>query len=257
VLTAVGAIAALLRPDWRMKPRDAAFLALWFVSGYLVFSAIDLKDLRFTIFILFPIVALAVMPLDRLGPGRLGDIAAPAIGLAILALTLVEHPVPWIAGYRSAVDQVAERAPRGSAILFSGYRDGSFIFALRAREDRRDLRVLRADKLLLKIAVRRELGVEQMGYSEDEIADLLNRYGVHYVVAQTDFWKDLTEMQRLQTVLRSPRFEAVAHLPVPGNVPHQDRELVIYRNLGPVAPPGAAIQLDLPVIGRSIRGKLQ
>jgi hypothetical protein len=170
---------------------------------------------------------------------------------------LVQHPVPRIAGYREAVDLIADRAPAGSAVLFSGYRDGSFIFALRAREDRRDVRVLRADKLLLKIAVRRELGVEQMGYSEDEIADLLNRYGVRYVVAQPDFWTDLGEMRRLQAVLQSPRFEAIARVPVTGNVPHDDRELVIYRNLGPVAPPGGAIELDLPIIGRSISGTIE
>ncbi len=99
--------------------------------------------------------------------------------------------------------------------------------------------------------------VEEKGYSEDEIADLLNRYGVQYVVAQSDFWTDLTEMRRLQAVLRSARFEVVAHLPVTGNVPHQDQQLEIYRNRGPVAPPGAAIRLDLPIIGRSVSGKLE
>jgi hypothetical protein len=64
-------------------------------------------------------------------------------------------------------------------------------------------------------------------------------------------------MRRFDAVLRSNRFEEVARLPVTGNVPHADRELVIYRNLGPVAPPGAAIQLDLPMIGRSIRGTMK
>jgi hypothetical protein len=96
-----------------------------------------------------------------------------------------------------------------------------------------------------------------MGSSEDEIADLLNRYGVRYVVAQPDFWTDLGEMRRLQAVLQSPRFEAIARVPVTGNVPHDDRELVIYRNLGPVAPPGGAIELDLPIIGRSISGTIE
>ncbi|MBV8169477.1 MAG: 4-amino-4-deoxy-L-arabinose transferase, partial [Alphaproteobacteria bacterium] len=77
------------------------------------------------------------------------------------------------------------------------------------------------------------------------------------VVAQAGFWNDLGEMRRLEAVLASPRFEAVARVPITGNVPHDDRELVIYRNLGPVAPPGGAIQLDLPIIGRSIEGKIE
>jgi 4-amino-4-deoxy-L-arabinose transferase-like glycosyltransferase len=260
-LVGVGAVGAALRRSWRLPARDGWFLALWIVTGYLVFSAIDLKDLRFTIFILFPVVALAVVPLERFAAlaarRRRSAALVVAAGLAVVAWSLARHPVPWIAGYREAVDVVANQAPAGSTILFSGYRDGSFIFDLRARADRHDLRVLRADKLLLKFAVRRELGVEEKTYSEDEIADLMNRYGVRYVVAQSDFWTDLTEMRRLQAVLRSSRFEAVARVPVTGNVPHPERELVIYRNRGPVAPPGAAIQLDLPIIGRSIEGKVR
>ncbi len=256
-LAGVGTLGAALDRRWRLPRRDVWFLALWFASGYLVFSAIDLKDLRFTMVLLFPVVVPAVLLLDRLGPHRLGSLVAPAVALVIGAVSLALHPVPRIEGYGAAVDLIADRAPRGSTVLFSGYRDGNFIFGLRAREDRRDLRVLRADKLLLKVAVRREIGVQEMGYSEDEIADLLNRYGVRYVVAQPDFWTDLVEMQRLQAVLRSPRFEEVARLPITGNVPHVDQELVVYRNLGPVAPPGAAIQLDLPIIGRSIGGTIK
>ncbi len=255
-LAALGALGAATRRRWRVPRRDACFLGLWFVVGYTMFSAIDLKDLRFTIAILFPVVVLAVLPLEQLGRTIGGDFAALALALIVVAASLAAHPVPRIEGYQTAVDVIANRAPRGSTILFSGFRDGNFIFDLRAREDRRDLSVLRADKLLLKWGVRRELGVEEMGYSEDEIADLLNRYGVHYVVAQPGFWTDLAEMRRLQAVLRSRRFEEVAHVELTGNVPHPDRELVIYRNLGPVAPPGAAIQLDLPIIGRSIRGTM-
>ncbi len=97
-LAGIGLVGAAAMPRWRLPARDAWFLMLWFGTGYLVFSAIDLKDLRFTIFILFPVVVLAVMPLDRLARGMIGAIAAPAVGVALLALTLVEHPVPWIAG---------------------------------------------------------------------------------------------------------------------------------------------------------------
>jgi 4-amino-4-deoxy-L-arabinose transferase-like glycosyltransferase len=260
-LAAIGLAGMALWRAWRIPARDIAFLGAWFIAGYAFFSAMDLKDSRFSIPMLFPVVVLAALPFDRLGGGPLarGPLArltAVAAGIAVLALTLRYHPVPQIDGYQTAVDIVAQRAPKDSAVLFSGYRDGNFIFDLRARGDRPDLRVLRADKLLLRYAIRRELGVEQKGYSEDQIADLLGRYGVGYVVAQTGFWDDLAEMRRFESLLRSGRFEEVARVPVTGNVPHDDRELVIYRTRGPVAPPGETIQLDLPVIGRTIKGKV-
>ena len=153
-----------------------------------------------------------------------------------------------------AVAYVAAHAPQGDTVMFSGKRDGSFVFNLRARADRRDLGVLRADKLLLNVAVRRELGVGQSDDSEAQIADRINAAGVHYVVAQSDFWTDLRQMARLQAVLRSPRFEEVARIPVATNRPDEDKELRIYRNLGPVSDHPVRPDLDLPMIGRKIPG---
>ncbi|HLI21848.1 MAG TPA: hypothetical protein VKV32_12060, partial [Stellaceae bacterium] len=84
-------------------------------------------------------------------------------------------------------------------------------------------------------------------------AAMIDRYGISYIVAQDDFWTDLTEMRRLQDVLRSDHFVAVAEIPVVANVPTEDKLLHIYRNPH-AAPPGAALSIDLPIIGRSIEG---
>ncbi|MBV8168717.1 MAG: glycosyltransferase family 39 protein, partial [Alphaproteobacteria bacterium] len=117
VLLAVAGLAGAARwRSWRLPARDAWFLALWFVAGYLLFSAIDLKDLRFSMAILFPVVVAAVLPLDRLtgGDAAIRAIGPVAIGALALASSLVEHPVPRIAGYREAVDLIADRAPPDS-----------------------------------------------------------------------------------------------------------------------------------------------
>ena len=131
--------------------------------------------------------------------------------------------------------------------MFSGYRDGSFVFNMRAREDRRDLHVMRADKLLLGVAVRRELGVEQKGLSEADIAEAINANGVHYVVMQPGFWTDLEAMQRFERVMVSAQFEEVARIATPANHKAHETELVIYRNKGPVAqrPQGQRSVFDL------------
>ena len=66
--------------------------------------------------------------------------------------------------------------------------DGGFIFDMRLREDRCDLSVLRAAKLLLRVKQRRDLGVEQKNVTEAETAEMLNQHGVSYVVDQPNLW---------------------------------------------------------------------
>lgn len=250
-----GSVIAVRR--WRLPWKDSAFLCAWFGLGYIFFSSIDLKEARHSILILFPVVLWAVLFLYRIFEAPVARVAAMVLGISLAGTTLVWHPVPRVEGYAEAANFVADHAPRNSIVLFSGYRDGSFIFNLRTREDRKDLAVLRADKILLRIAVRRSLGVEEKLYSEEQIAELINQYGVHYVVAQTDFWTDLAPMARLQNVLHSGRFKPVARIPVHRNVPAEDNELVVYMNLGPVVDGPKRLRLDLPIIGRTVEGKVQ
>lgn len=252
-----GTLGAALALTANRRPSDRRFaviLAAWFAVGYAFLSLIDLKEARHSIYILLPIIFSAGYAMTRLLPERVAPACAVVAAFAYSINTLAFHPVPRVDGYREAAEFVAAVAPQNSVVLFSGKRDGSFVFAMRQLESRADLSTVRADKLLLRVAVRRELGVAEKAYSEAEIADLIGRLGAHYVVAQTDFWTDLEQMRRLQSALRSPRFEVVKRIPVTSNVPTEDRELVIYRNLGPVATGPIHLQLELPIIKRSVEG---
>ena len=229
---------------------DVSFLLSWLVLGYLFFSAIDLKEARHSVFILPPVLLLAAIGLNTLG-SRLQTMLLLLLAAVTLWQTLL-RPVHYVAGYDEAAAVIAELAPENGAVLFSGYRDGAFVFNMRTHEERRDISTVRADKLLLKVAVRRELGVEQKSYSEDEIVRLINEAGVHYVVAQRDFWTDLEVMKRLQTVLDSNHFEEVKRIMLPANYPAADKVLVIYRNRGALDKATPGMQIDLPIINQSI-----
>ena len=253
--------AALLAPLLALAGRrpqgfgrtDLALLGGWFVIGYIFFSLIDLKEARHSTAILPPLLIAAGLALQQL---RFA--AAPLALLLALGTGLYTWryaPVPQVAGYRQAALWMVHNAPKGSVILFSGKRDGSFIFNLRSLDPHRDYYVVRSDKLLLEVAVRRELGVTEKSLSEAQIGDLLDRDGIRYVVAQSDFWTDLDEMARLQDVLRSDHFVEVARIPVIANVPVEDRELRIYRNQHKVTPTANPLVLDLPIIGRSVEGE--
>lgn len=253
VLACLGLVYACLQ-TWRKSETVKAlpFWVMWFVVGYLFFSSIDLKEARHSVFLLAAVVFVAVWFLATLLPRKWATGALCLAVASTAATTVVDRPVFYVEGYAEAVDLIAKQAPRDSVVLFSGYRDGSFIFNMRAREDRRDLSVLRADKILLSVAVRRELGVEEKDLSEGEIAQTLNDNGVHYVVMQPGFWTDLEAMRRFERVMATPQFEEVARIATPANHKAHETELVVYRNLGKVGPKPDKLNIELKIINRTI-----
>ncbi|MET0104959.1 MAG: glycosyltransferase family 39 protein [Sedimenticola sp.] len=240
------------------RSKSPLLLLLWFIVGYLFYSAIDLKEMRHSIFILMPVAVAAGLAFHQLFAKRTwaGGIGIIIVGALSLSNTVASRPFNYVDGYKDVVHYVSTLAPRNSNILFSGYRDGAFIFDMRAYSGRPDLSIVRADKLLLKISVRRSLGVEQKRYSEDKISKLINNTGVHYIVAQPDFWTDLDQMAKLQRVLKSSQFEEVRRFKMRSNYNAQEKELVVYRNLGEVATGPVRITNELPIIGRKIQGTL-
>lgn len=252
LLAATWSALAAWGRGWRL-PRTAQTLVVgWFVAGYGFFSLVSLKEPRFTLLILFPVALAVVWMLARILPPRAAAAAALALGAGVFLHTLATRPVPTVIGYAEAAGWVATQAPDDSVVLFSGLRDGSFIFNLRSHEERDDLAVIRADKLLLSLAVRRTLGVEQVEISEPELRDRLNRLGVRYVVADPDFWSDLENMQMLQGILESAQFERLATIPVRSDLPYAEREIRIYRNLGPVAAEPEPFTMRLEMVDRTI-----
>jgi len=249
--TAVGLGLIMAR---RNSVSQYTILLLWFAIGYLFFSAISLKDTRFDVAVLFPIAMFAAIGMREL-LARWPRTAGPAIvvlGIVTFGLTYFGRPVQYVSGYREVTDYIAKTAPRNSVLVFSGYRDGSFIFSMRTHEERRDLWIIRSDKLLLKIAVSRSQGVQQKLMSADAIAKMLDDLGVRYVIAQPGFWTDLEAMRRFEEVLHSPHFELVRSFSMRANYHAQENEIVVYRNLGHIASRPADLKIDIPMINRTM-----
>ena len=240
----------------RGRIREYLPLILWLVIGYLFFSAIDLKEARHSVFLLLPLAIIAASGLSFLlrKQPMLANTLLLAVGLFTLGWTMVARPVQYVAGYRELSDYIAQVAPKHAAVVFSGYRDGSFIYAMRTHEERRDISIIRSDKLLLRIAVRRSLGVEQKLMSEDEIQSMLNGLGVQYIAAQPDFWTDLEAMKRFENVLHSSHFQKLRTFTMPANYPAQEKEIVVYKNLDPVSDKPRQLNIELPMIGKTVSG---
>ena len=142
--------SATTKDLWAMPAQDRLFWISWLVLGYLFFSAIDLKEARHDLFIFPPLILAAVLFVRHCASSPLAPVCLLLLAACVLIQTILFRPVHYVTGYAQAAAWIAENAPANSRVLFSGYRDGSFIFNMRTQEQRKDLSVLRADKLLLK-----------------------------------------------------------------------------------------------------------
>ncbi len=236
-------VLAALRRQWSLKRGETCLLLGWLVASYVALTLIDLKETRHGMLLMVPLVVLTAAALDQLLPRpawRLAGPGAAALGFAVMVWWM---PVQGATGYHEAAALVGKLAPRDGRIVFSGNHDGFFVFNVRALADRRDLAVVRADKLFLDITIQPELGLNPRQMEEEQVAGKLNRIGISYVVAVPDQWTEAPVMKAFQAVLESGRFTEVARLPVTG--PVGERVLVVYRNNGPLADPpepyGAAL----------------
>lgn len=255
VLAALFPMLALATRPKAGEARLVGLLAGWFLFGYLFVSAIGVREPRHALSLLFPLAMFAAFSLKRVLAERYAPAATLALGLGTFAYSVLYCPTPAIDGYGEVAAYVGQTAPEHAVILFSGYRDGNFIFDMRTEEDRRDISIIRADKLLLNVAVERLRGVQQKDYDEAAIGDLIKRVGTDLIVVQPGFWNDLTEMARFEAVLQTTSFEKVKSFEITGAIGHYDGNRIdIYRPLYPVDKTSSALQIEMPIIGGKFEG---
>ncbi len=255
LLAAIYCIGCIFRKEWRLPKPGLFFLLAWVVAGYAFFTVIAVSSQRYTIFLIFPLAFFSTLAIVRLLPIKIAPYVALLFAVASFSYFLVKRPVPHISGYREAAQYVCSVAPPNSVVVFSGWRDGSFVFNVRSLPECKNLTVIRADKLLLRVAIHRDLfGVRELGVAETKLKGMFGHFGVHYIVVEPNFWNDLESMQMLQRVLHEDQFKLLSKISAVNNREHNDSQLEIYENLAPVAQGKNTLRVELPVSGISIEG---
>ena len=256
-LAAVYCVGCIFKKDWRLPNTALFFLVVWVLSGYIFFTAIAVTSQRYTIFLVFPFVLFAILAIVRALPAKIAAYVALVFAVSSLGYTLVKRHVPRITGYREAAHYVCTLAPADSVVMFSGWRDGSFVFNVRVLQECKNLTVIRADKLLLRVAIHRDLfGVKELGVSEERLKWMLGHFGVHYIVVEPEFWNDLQSMQMLVRVVHQDQFKLLTTISAVNNREHNGSQLEIYENLAPLSQGKNVLRVELPVSGIAVEGKV-
>jgi hypothetical protein len=212
---------------------------------------------------MYALPALALLACRPLGKPVIKDGNIPRIALVLLAALAAWNmyaawikPHPYVTGYSQAAEFVAQQKDTG-LILFAGKHDGNFIFHLRALDPEKNKAVVRADKILVSMAVHKHFGTVSYVKSVEDVIRLIDRFGIGIIVIESRDVVDLPEFKLLAEAMDDQRFRMIEEIPILTNVSEfSDLSVRIYRYLEKKEQSGALV-IPLPHMGMEIKLKPQ
>ncbi|SEP36098.1 glycosyltransferase family 39 protein [Nitrosovibrio sp. Nv6] len=217
--------------------KQDVLIFLWIVTSY-IFTTIVIGPAnvhRYTIYVLPPLALLACMPLSQAAMANRNIRGIAFVLLATLAAWNVYsgsiRPHSYVSGYEQAAEFVTGQENTG-LIMFAGKHDGNFIFHLRALDPEKKKAVLRADKILVSMAVHKSFGTVSYVNSVEDVIQLIERFGVGIVVIESRDIVELPEFKLLAEAMKDRRFQMIKEIPIQTNVPEfADLSVQVYRYL--------------------------
>jgi hypothetical protein len=138
-------------------------------------------------------------------------------------------------------------------IFFDGGNNGNFTYFIRALDRDRSIFVLRGDKLLSSSALGKRNWLEVHAHSRQDIADILDKYGVADVIVEGIEISDVEIHHELRRFLDSGPFRLVKTIPIDSNIPGlQGNSLKVYRYLAAKPVTADRLELRVPLVGVTI-----
>jgi len=253
-LLAAAGILSLIRS--RQAPAGG-LLPLWFLAWTGFASLIAAKEPRYFFFALPPLAVWAAscagVYLARVSVGAV----ATALVAGLMLVSAWRSPPARLPRYDAAVHALLDRGD-ADLVLIDGVRDGQFVVDAYVDPVARSRIIpLRASKLLYARPARERFGLEEFVHSPQDVRQLLDRYGIRYVVMEsalprTEYAEADPPARAVlrETVADQNRFELLAVWPLRCTDPAwNDVELRLYRYRN--CPPRTASQITLPIPGMS------
>ena len=255
------AIAGILMANRASETRrEARFALTWFSLSYVWFSLASIKEPRYVLLLVPPVICLAVSGVlavcEWIGRWSRRD-GRRAIVPTLFAL-LVAHvamaffvQVPRIQGIPPIVSFIRQVAPR-ERVFYEGILSGIFSFYLRADDRDFNRGVVVANKLLYATKTEAKFGLVEIAVSTDDVVRRLrDKCGCRFLVVERQVGgenRDIAAVQMLRQVLRRDSFRLVRSF----HVGSRDvSDIDVYEQIGAVARP-SALELPFPVLGNGV-----
>ena len=188
----------------------------------------------------------------RAGPLKLTLAGATAAaGVAVALATPVEHRPDY-----GPVVQAHRDLIKGKVVLFSGLRDGDFVFAVRQHIPWRRSIIIRGSKLFYTCCVHPEVDFESRVSTNREVSELLDRYAFEHIFVERENKLKLAEDAILRNCLSTGdayRRVAVHPLPAESTPTYRAVTIDVYQATNPKTRVAKHFDIYLPNAARTIR----
>lgn len=227
---ALAVLGILLAFTWN-KREQAMIMMCWIFAGYATFTFFGQSEPRFAIYWFPPLVYFAVGVLTQFFQKpklRLAMRAAAVLVVSFLAVPAWSQQRPYISGYENVASRLVSQYHAG-IVLFDGKVPGNFVFYMRALDPQRHFLVLR--KSLYADDIRSAASSEELLHNKDELADLLRRDGIRFVVVSENYPLRFGVQRILREQLQSDQFQLLGRFPITTNEPSwKNDSLLLYEN---------------------------
>lgn len=253
VLGGIVAFGRLGRMQW--------LLIAWVFVAYVMVTTTDLKVPRFFYVGVFPIAAWSGVGLAALCRWSSRLRISPIVGSAFACTLLIfafQRPVRVTPDYAPIVDAHRTEITAGP-VLFSGLRDGDFVFAVRQQLAWREGLVVRGSKLLYTATAGPNLDL--VSYTDDEahLAEVMRRYAFEHVFIEREDVVGTPHDQWLRNYLENSgdyRRIASHEFPPSQRQCRMAANVDVYKLAQPLTRTVDHFDIPMPRTGKSIRVSL-
>ena len=257
VIVLVGAVGGVVLSR-RKLGAHWTLLVSWVVVCTLMATAVDWKNQRFIYVGLFPFAAFAAIAgaqlLNRI---RIAGVRTALASVVVIGLGAagMAAPVPHRPDYGVVVAANADKIHH-KVVLFSGLRDGDFVFAVRQHLPWRQAVVIRGSKLLYTCNALVSLDFVSKVSSLDDVDRLMQKYAFDYVFVERENKLDLAEDALLREYLaRGPAYRYLRTYPfqVATSPNYRNVQMDVYEGVRVGPRKIAYLDIPMPRINRTIR----
>ncbi len=237
------------------RDRYVVFFALLIAATYVFFTLLNDPHIpRYTIFWIPAFCVFAVTPMTYIASKRLRLTYLIAIAIAIslnITASLNKNP-QYVDGYSEAAAYVTKNN-KTKTVLVDAWNNGYFTFFMRKHDQKRNLFVLRGDKLFTSSAIEPKTWLSIHARNEQDIKQILFKYNVGLIIVEEKDYTGIEVHKTFRKLLNGSDFILRSTIPIKSNLPRfSGQSLRIYEYTGPHDIQSNALRLDLPVIGKSI-----
>lgn len=243
---------------YRRSPMSAVLMTSWVFVCLALLAVADYKNTRFLFLALYPFTVWAAVSIGQLRLLVRGTLPRTAVWLlpaAACCVVAATTPTELRPDYGSVVAANRDRI-MGRAVLFSGLRDGDFVFAVRQHLPLRQAVVIRGSKLLYTCNGRPDLDFVSHVATPEQLDTLMRRFAFRYVFIERENKMGLRE----DGLLRKYLADGSAYRRIARRVyemgprrTYRDTTLDVYEAVEPMSRGVDVFDISVPRSGEWIR----